>query len=315
MVNKQPIVFIHEDIIDESSMDSDATVELATTNNNIQNSSPPPSSPINNNISLSSNNHQVRTHIIKTKPIQERTRSQHVQNEIMAMIELENGDLSLRALHAPRETLRTYIKERMPLPVPRGEDNFLNSRFDNDVTLLHGSVQLLKHDVTEMLLTYGADVNIMDNGKTIAHTAAELNDTLLLLILRRHKVDLSVKNDEDETPLMVAIALCNREAIKLIWDFRPINILSDNEETILHYAARHNNVSVARQACHPDLQINIHQQSQHELWTALHIAVQQSNVTITRVLLEHGALDQWEDRYGKRAHEYIKNDAIGMLFF
>jgi hypothetical protein len=37
MVNKQPIVFIHEDIIDESSMDSDATVELATTNNNIQN--------------------------------------------------------------------------------------------------------------------------------------------------------------------------------------------------------------------------------------------------------------------------------------
>jgi ankyrin repeat protein len=62
-----------------------------------------------------------------------------------------------------------------------------------------------------MLLTYGADVNIMDNGKTIAHTAAELNDTLLLLILGRHKADFSVKNDEGETPLMVAIALCNME--------------------------------------------------------------------------------------------------------
>jgi ankyrin repeat protein len=314
MVNKHPIVFIHEDIIDESSMDSDATVEL-TTNNSTQTSSPPPSASINNDFPLTASNHQVRTNIVKTRPIQERTRSQHLQNEIMAMIELENGDLSLRALHAPRETLRTYIKERVPIPVPRGEDNFLNSRFDNDATLLHGSVQLLRHDVTEMLLTYGADVNIMDNGKTIAHTAAELNDTLLLLILGRHKADFSVRNDEGETPLMVAIALCNREAIKLIWNFRPINILSANEETILHYAARHNNVSVARQACHPDLQINIHQQSQHELRTALHIAVQQSNVTITRVLLEHGALDQWEDRYGKKAHEYIKNNAIGMLFF
>ena len=314
MVNKHPIVFIHEDIIDESSMDSDATVEL-TTNNSTQTSSPPPSASINNDFPLSASNHQVRTNIIKTRPIQERTRSQHLQNEIMAMIELENGDLSLRALQSPRETLRTYIKERVPIPVPRGQDNFLNSRFDNDATLLHGSVQLLRHDVTEMLLTYGADVNIMDNGKTIAHTAAELNDTLLLLILGRHKADFSVRNDEGETPLMVAIALCNREAIKLIWNFRPLNILSANEETILHYAARHNNVSVARQACHPDLQINIHQQSQHELRTALHIAVQQSNVTITRVLLEHGALDQWEDRYGRKAHEYIKNDAIGMLFF
>jgi hypothetical protein len=51
MVNKHPIVFIHEDIIDESSMDSDATVEL-TTNNSTQTSSPPPSASINNDFPL-----------------------------------------------------------------------------------------------------------------------------------------------------------------------------------------------------------------------------------------------------------------------
>ena len=85
-----------------------------------------------------------------------------------------------------------------------------------------------------------------------------------------------------------------------------------NEETILHYAARHNNISVARNACDPDLQIDSNQQSQHELRTALHIAVQQSNV---RVSLEHGALDKWEDRYGRRTNEYITDDVISMLFF
>jgi ankyrin repeat protein len=95
---------------------------------------------------------------------------------------------------------------------------------------------------------------------------------------------------------MVAIALNNKEAIKLMWDFRPVSISSANEETILHYAARHNNVKLARKACPLDLQINFYKQSQHELWTALHIAVQQSNVAVTRALLEHGALDQWEDR-------------------
>jgi ankyrin repeat protein len=136
-----------------------------------------------------------------------------------------------------------------------------------------------------------------------------------MLILRRHKVDFSIKNEEGKTPLMVAIALNNKEAIKLMWDFRPINILSANKETILHYAARHNNVSVARNACHPDLQIDLNQQSQHELRTALHIAVQQSNAAVTRVLLDQGALDKWENHYGRRANEYITDDVISMLFF
>nr|CAH0109636.1 unnamed protein product [Daphnia galeata] len=36
----------------------------------------------------------------------------------------------------------------------------------------------------------------MDHGKTVAHTAAELNDTLLILILRRHEVDFSIKIEE-----------------------------------------------------------------------------------------------------------------------
>ena len=39
------------------------------------------------------------------------------------------------------------------------------------------------------------------------------------------------------------------------------------------------------------------------------------HVAVTRVLLEHGALDQWKDRYGRRANEYITDDAISMLFF
>jgi hypothetical protein len=43
-------------------------------------------------------------------------------------------------------------------------------------------VLLLKHDISELLLTYEADVNIMDHGKTVEHTAAELNDTLLILL-------------------------------------------------------------------------------------------------------------------------------------
>jgi hypothetical protein len=37
-----------------------------------------------------------------------------------------------------------------------------------------------------------------------------------ILILTRHKVDFSIKNEGSGTPLMVAIALNNKEAIKLM---------------------------------------------------------------------------------------------------
>ena len=56
-------------------------------------------------------------------------------------------------------------------------------------------------------------------------------------------------------------------------------------------------------------------QSTHELCTALHVAVQQSNVEIARVLLQHGAQDDWEDSYGRRARYYVgRDEAMEALF-
>ena len=51
-----------------------------------------------------------------------------------------------------------------------------------------------------------------------------------------------------------------------------------------------------------------------ELRTALHIAVQQSNVNITRLLLENGARNEWKDFLGMHARHYVHNDAIGVIF-
>ena len=55
-------------------------------------------------------------------------------------------------------------------------------------------------------------------------------------------------------------------------------------------------------------------QSRHESRTALHIAVQLSHVGVTRMLLKHGARDEWEDHLGKYAKDYIRDEEVKLLF-
>jgi hypothetical protein len=53
----------------------------------------------------------------------------------------------------------------------------------------------------------------------VAYIAVELNDALLLFILKRPRVDFSILSDKGERPVIVAVTLNNKEAIKIIWDF------------------------------------------------------------------------------------------------
>ena len=195
----------------------------------------------------------------------------------------------------------------MPYPYPTGEYNFLNDKFSG-FTQLHSSAKQLKYDIVDLLLTYGADVNIKEDGNTLAYNAAELNDVLLLDVINSYNADFELLNGDGEPALMVAIALGNEEAIQFIWSVAKIHTQTENHETVLHYAARHNNPVMALQGCDPRYKIPVNQQSTHELRTALHVAVQQSNVEIARVLLQHGAQDNLEDRYGRRARDYVGRD-------
>ena len=69
------------------------------------------------------------------------------------MINLNQGRLTIDAINAPRETIRTFLKRHMPLPIPEGDKNMLNRKFNMTMTLLHRSVKELKYDIVDLLLT------------------------------------------------------------------------------------------------------------------------------------------------------------------
>jgi ankyrin repeat protein len=177
---------------------------------------------------------------METQPIPEIPHARQLHDEELAVVELTNDELTMRAGHAPRESLRPYLKKHIPTPIPSGDKNILNKKHGG-LMLLHGSVMSLKHDITDLQLEHGANVNIYEKGQTIAHRAAAANDALMLHIIYRYGGDFSLINEDGETPLMIAITLGYTRAINEILNYWNIDTSSGNNETILHYAARHNN--------------------------------------------------------------------------
>ena len=151
-------------------------------------------------------------------------------------------------------------------------------------------------------------------GKTVAHRAAETNYTLLIRVLYRHKANISVLDNNGETAVMVAMVLGNKAVIRLLQKTDSTDKISATEESILHYAARYNNLNVAKQGCERRNEIDINKRSRHELRTALHIAAQMFHVGVTSFLLKNGARDESTDCFGKYAKDYIRDEEVKLLF-
>ncbi|KAK4030854.1 hypothetical protein OUZ56_024241 [Daphnia magna] len=191
---------------------------------------------------------------------------------------------------APREEIRRCIIQKLGKDAsdyhPKAE--FLNQKFSKK-TLLHTSVKPGKLDITDLLLDYGADPDIEEDGQTIAHRAAAENNKLLIRIFRYHKYKFSSYNSLGETPLMVAIAYGHEEVGSYLWKSSNVAQMAKDNSTVLHFAAKHGNNSLARAACERKIHININQTTRPGNYTALHRATMYRQDHIVNILLEHGA--------------------------
>ncbi|KAI9553634.1 hypothetical protein GHT06_021557 [Daphnia sinensis] len=116
---------------------------------------------------------------MKTNPTLSAARVDAVRRRVQTIARLNNGKFFLDMVNAPREEIRRYILKKLG---PAAWDyhpkaGFLNQQF-NRKTLLHRSVKLEKLDITDLLLYYGANPDIEENGRTIEHLAAAENNKL-----------------------------------------------------------------------------------------------------------------------------------------
>ncbi|KZS02299.1 Uncharacterized protein APZ42_000714, partial [Daphnia magna] len=76
--------------------------------------------------------------------------------------------------------------------------------------------------------------------------AAAENNKLLIRILRYHKFKFSSYNSLGETPLMVAIAYGHEKVASYLWIISNVAQMAKDNSTVLHYAAKHGNNTLAR---------------------------------------------------------------------
>ncbi|KAI9557221.1 hypothetical protein GHT06_017041 [Daphnia sinensis] len=228
---------------------------------------------------------------MKTIPTLSAARADAVCRRVRATTRLSKGEVFLDLVDAPREEIRKFILKKLGQTEghqrPKAEflDGIMNGR-----TLLHRSVEKEKLDVTDLLLYYGADPDIEEDGQTIAHIAGAENNKLLLRILRMHGCRFAKYNSLGETPLMVAIAYGHEDIAKYLC-------------TVLHYAARYGNKEIAKSACQ-EKRIDINQRCTPGNYTALHMATIFRHTDIMSILIQHNAEMDERDIAGRTPQEY-----------
>ncbi|KAK4013539.1 hypothetical protein OUZ56_026093 [Daphnia magna] len=198
---------------------------------------------------------------MKTHPTLSAARADAIRKRTQAITLLRDQEIFLEMIDAPREEIRRCIIKKLgpaawnyhPWP------EFLNQKFNNK-RLLHTSVKAEKLDITVLLLDYGADPDIEEDGQTIAHRAAAENKKLLIMIFL------------GETRLMVVIAYGHEEVANYLWISSNVAQMAKDNSTVLHYAAKHGNDSLSEAAFKRKIHININQTTKPGNDTALHLA-------------------------------------------
>lgn len=181
-----------------------------------------------------------------------------VQRHLTA-VQDDNGDnvLHLAIIHLHSELVRNLLE------VVRGFnfDDIINMRNDLYQTPLHLAVITKQTDVVEHLLMAGADVSLLDrHGNSVLHLAAKEGDDKTLNILLKH---------EKTSPM---INLSNGEGL-----------------SVIHMAVMANSMPCLRHMIAARADINAQEQKSGR--TALHLAVEQENISLAGCLLLEGDAD------------------------
>lgn len=153
--------------------------------------------------------------------------------------------------------------------------------------------------IVQLLLAYEiVDLNAKDevSGRSALHHAVpsqliwrsswqSQHLQIMKLLLACDNINVNLKDNEDQTPLMMAVESENEEAVRLLLAHRDIQVNERNNAgwTALHLAVRRSNAeAVQLLLIHGDIQANVRDD---DGWTALHSAAGQGWIEGMRLLL------------------------------
>ncbi|MBP7190051.1 MAG: ankyrin repeat domain-containing protein, partial [Rickettsiaceae bacterium] len=144
-------------------------------------------------------------------------------------------------------------------------------------------------EVAKLLISYGANVNLPNsNGGTPLHEACSNGHTKVVDFLIKHGANVNLPDNIGWTPLHIACGNGHAEVAKLLIEkyHVDVNLPNSNGGTPLSIACSHGHAEVV------DFLIkhgaNVHQ-ADNNFWTPLHYACANGHTEVVKLLIEHGA--------------------------
>jgi len=183
-----------------------------------------------------------------------------------------------------------------------GANASIKNRFD--ATPLATSIHQKETAMTMLLLSYGADVNIADHKlNSLLHTAVIENKPLLLKALIKRKAPINSVNRLKQTPLYLAV---KNSKIGMVNDLLAAganpNIRDRNKQSPLQLALTKDRLDYAVALIKAKADVNV---ADGMMQTPLMVATQQVRVPLMKHLLSAGANVDAEQRYGMKTALYM----------
>ena len=192
--------------------------------------------------------------------------------EIAKYLAYKNADLNLKVKgSSPLHLLAQKGNlELFKVLVEKGAN--ISAKDDpNEETPLIIAAKNNNFDVLKYLVEKKVEVNAKCKGQTVLHVLAKRNEDEIINHLIANECDVNLKNDEGETPLMIASSSGCFDVVKTLLQKKADLFLETNDER-----------------------------------TALHLAAKNGHQKIVSLLIDHGANMFHQDANGSNPLEYLK---------
>ncbi|XP_057661221.1 uncharacterized protein LOC130896874 [Diorhabda carinulata] len=172
---------------------------------------------------------------------------------------------------------------------------------------IHFAVSRRSKDMIKLLLD---DTNVkFEDGNSLLHIAAKLNDLDLATILVNAKQDINVTNLNQQTPLQVAIISGHKEMIQFLMTGKYYNTSRDiNGDTLLHAAVKKGDVETAKALIE---QGHVIDRKNNRQETPLHLAIACKNNKLCLLLIENGhSMDIFDEQSNTVIHFAAKMNDV-----
>ncbi|XP_044729552.1 serine/threonine-protein phosphatase 6 regulatory ankyrin repeat subunit A-like [Chrysoperla carnea] len=161
-------------------------------------------------------------------------------------------------------------------------NNFLN------VTPLYIAAGIDQEEIAEILITNGANVNVVTEGGAPLHVATEHGHNNVVQILLRNGASIDIKDSKNRTPLELAVVHGYVQIVKMFLQFNKVNINGTTQDglTLLHIASQEeSNLNMVKFLVNIGCDVNAKNNKGSK---PIHIAAREGNKDIVEFFLSKG---------------------------